>query len=447
MITKIKQILSDSENFLGKVIEVAGWVKTVREQKNIVFLHLNDGSCFANLQILGDIKDITTGSAIKVLGEVVKSPSQGQCVEMRAKDIHIYGKCDANKYPLQKKTHSFEFLRTIAHLRSRTNTQGALARVREEMTFATHKFFHDNGYLFMPSPIITGSDCEGGGELFRVTTLPPKEDNLTKDYFGKAAYLTVSGQLNAETFACALGSVYTFGPTFRAEGSETSRHLSEFWMIEPEIAFCDIYGLMDTSEKYIKYMIEWALKNCHEDLLFFDNFIQKGLIAKLEKSAKNPFAKIPYTEAISILEKSNEKFEFPVKWGLGLQSEHERYLAEKYFNDIVIVYNYPKEIKAFYMRQNEDEKTVAAMDILAPGIGEITGGSQREERLDILLKKLKEFKLKPEDYWWYLELREYGSVPHAGFGLGFERFLHFVTGIENIRDLIPFPRYPGHLDF
>jgi asparaginyl-tRNA synthetase len=447
MITKIKHILTNPEKFIGKVVEIAGWVKTVRAQKNVSFMHINDGSCFSNLQIIGDINDITTGSSVKILGEIMKSPAQGQPVEMKAKDIHIFGKCDVNKYPLQKKTHSFEFLRTIAHLRSRTNTQGALARVREELTFATHKFFHDNGFLFLPAPIITGSDCEGGGELFRVTTLPPKEENLTKDYFGKAAYLTVSGQLNAETFACALGSVYTFGPTFRAEGSETSRHLSEFWMIEPEMAFCDINCLMDTAEKYIKYMVEAALTNCKEDLLFFDNFLQKGLISKLEKSLKNPFTRVSYTDAIAILEKSGQNFEFPVKWGISLQSEHERFLAEKYFNNIVIVYNYPKDIKAFYMRQNEDGKTVAAMDILAPGIGEIVGGSQREERLDILQQKLKEFKLKEEDYWWYLELREYGSVPHAGFGLGFERFLYFVTGIENIRDLIPFPRYPGHVEF
>ena len=459
--TKIKDVLRGE---VGKTYTVKGWVKTVRNQKKFSFLQINDGSCFASLQVVADsqiegydkaVDDFSTGAAISVGGELVKSPGQGQSLELNATSIELIGACDSEKYPLQKKRHSFEFLRTIAHLRPRTNTFGAVARLKNALAFATHKFFQEKGFLYIHTPIITSSDCEGAGQMFRATTLdlnnlPRNEkggvDNK-QDFFGKPTFLTVSGQIEVENFACALSDVYTFGPTFRAENSNTSRHLSEFWMIEPEMAFADIKDDMDYAESYLKYLLKYVLDNCREDLEFFDKFIEKGLIEKLEHVVKTPFERLTYTEAIDILVKTDKKFEFPVKWGSDLQSEHERYLAEEYFKKPVILTNYPKEIKSFYMRLNDDGKTVAAMDILVAGVGEIIGGSQREERLDVLEKRMDELGLPKDEYWWYLELRKYGSVPHSGFGLGFERLVLFASGMENIRDVIPFPRYPGHAEF
>ncbi len=440
---RIKEILASKPN---SKVTAYGWVRTVRDQKSFAFIEINDGSCLKNLQVVaeGGIP-LTTGASVKIEGYLVESPGKNQTVELKAEKIELLGPCDSSEYLLQKKRHSFEFLRTIAHLRPRTNTQGAVLRVRNALSFATHKFFQEQGFLYIQTPIITGSDCEGGGEMFRVTTL--EKASPEKDFFGKSTYLTVSGQLEAETIACALCDVYTFGPTFRAENSNTSRHIAEFWMVEPEMAFADLKDDMECAESYLKYCVEYALENCQEDLEFFDKFIEQGLVDRLQHVAKSPFAHIPYTQAIEILKKAPKKFEFPVEWGTDLQSEHERYLAEEYCKKPVILTDYPSQIKAFYMRSNDDGKTVAAMDILVPKIGEIIGGSQREERLDILEKKLTEFGLKKEDYWWYLELRKYGSVPHAGFGLGFERLVLFVTGMENIRDVIPFPRYPGHAEF
>lgn len=445
---KIKEIFSTPEKYIGKEITVCGWVKTVREQKSHTFIEISDGSIFSNLQaILTSSEKLGTGYAVSATGKIVKSPAKEQSVEMQIGSLKIFGTCDQERYPLQKKRHSLEFLRTIAHLRPRTNTQGAVTRLRSEVSYQTHKFFHDRGFFYIHTPIITGSDCEGAGALFRVTTLPPKEEDFKKDFFGKQTFLTVSGQLNLEAFACSLSDVYSFGPTFRAEKSNTSRHLAEFWMIEPEIAFADIKDLMEISKDYIQFLIAAILKNCKEDILFFDKFISPGLMERLTQTLESGVATITYTEAIDILLKSKEKFEFPVKWGLDLQSEHERYITEKHFKSLVIVRDYPKEIKAFYMRENEDGKTVAAMDILAPGVGEIIGGSQREERLEIIEKKMEKLNLKKEDYWWWLELRKFGTVPHCGFGMGLERFLFFVTGLENIRDLIPFPRATGQADF
>jgi len=452
MKTKVKEILhtKDPKNLIGKEITVFGWVRSIRSQKTFAFVALNDGSCFANLQVIFEkdidqfetlINEITTGSSIKVEGTIVESPGKNQSLEIKAEKISILGACNPEKYPLQKKRHSFEFLRTIAHLRPRTNTQGAIARIRSKLAFATHKFFQDRGFLYLQSPIITGSDCEGSGEMFKVT----KVDD--KDFFHKPAYLTVSGQLEAEIYSTALSDVYTFGPTFRAENSNTSRHLAEFWMIEPEMAFADLSNNIECAEAYIKEVIMAVLNECDEDMKFFNQFIEKGIIDRLEKVVKSDFEKIPYSDAIRLLIDSEKKFNYPVKWGLDLQSEHERYLTETVFKKPVVVMDYPKEIKAFYMRQNSDDKTVAAMDILVPNIGELVGGSQREERLDVLKAKMKEHNLNEKDYWWYLELREYGSVPHSGFGVGFERLIQFVTGMENIRDVIAFPRYPGHVEF
>lgn len=443
---KIKEILK------GKIddqVTVHGWVRTVRDQKTFTFIEVNDGSTLGNLQIVvdGTVPDLSTGASIIAHGHLVESPGKNQALELRASEVRVIGVCDPAKFPLQKKRHSFEFLRTIAHLRPRTNTQGAVMRVRNAMAFATHLFFQQRGFLYIQTPVITGSDCEGGGEMFRVTTLEKLHDDPAKDFFGKKTYLTVSGQLEGEIMACALSDIYTFGPTFRAENSNTSRHLAEFWMIEPEMAFADLKADMECAESYLKFCVKYALEHCKEDLEFFDKFIENGLIARLQNVATSPFAHITYTDAIEILKKAPKKFEFPVDWGTDLQSEHERYLAEEYCKKPVILTDYPAAIKAFYMRMNADEKTVAAMDILVPKIGEIIGGSQREDRLDKLEKKLEEFKLSKEDYWWYLELREYGSVPHAGFGLGFERLILFVTGMENIRDVIPFPRFPGHAEF
>jgi len=443
---KIKEILQ------GKIDDQAtvhGWVRTVRDQKSFTFIEINDGSTLANLQIVvdGTIPNLATGASLIVHGHLVESPGKNQALELRASEVHVIGPCDPTKYPLQKKRHTPEYLRTIAHLRPRTNTQGAVMRVRNALSFATHLFFQQRGFLYIQTPIITGSDCEGGGEMFRVTTLENPEADPSTDFFGKKAFLTVSGQLEGEIMASALSDVYTFGPTFRAENSNTSRHLAEFWMIEPEMAFADLKANMECAESYLKFCVHYVLEHCLEELQFFDKFIENGLLLRLQNVAASPFAHISYTEAVEILKKAPKKFEFPVEWGVDLQSEHERYLSEEVYKKPVILTDYPAAIKAFYMRGNSDGKTVAAMDILVPKIGEIIGGSQREERLDRLEKKIEEFGLQRQDYWWYLELREYGSVPHAGFGLGFERLVLFITGMENIRDVIPFPRFPGHAEF
>jgi asparaginyl-tRNA synthetase len=466
MRTKIKELRSNSApaSLAGHEVTIKGWVRTVRNQKTFTFVEINDGSTLSNFQIIVSpdvrnyetlISQLSTGVSVSAKGRLVESPGKGQALEMQATDVTIIGKCDPETYPLQKKRHTFEFLRSIAHLRPRTNTIGAVTRVRNALAFATHKFFQERGFLYINTPIITGSDCEGAGQMFRVSTIdpaaPPKNPqggvDYTQDFFGKPAFLTVSGQLNGEIYASALSDVYTFGPTFRAENSNTSRHLAEFWMIEPEMAFADINDNMDCAEAYIKYVLKYALENCQEDMEFFNKHVSPGIIERLEHIVTTPFERATYTYAVRILEKANKTFEFPVKWGLDLQSEHERFLAEEFFSKPVILTDYPKEIKSFYMRANDDNKTVAAMDVLVPGIGEIIGGSQREERLNVLEGKLKEFNLNPEDYWWYLELRKYGSVPHAGFGAGFERLVQFTTGMENIRDVIPFPRYPGKTEF
>lgn len=464
---KIKQLkhpAKETPSFVGQEVEVKGWIKTVRNQKTFTFIEVNDGSTLGNLQVILNpdlynytkvINDLSTGTSVTVKGKIVESPGDRQEIEMQAKELQIIGKCDPESYPLQKKKHSFEFLRSIAHLRPRTNTLGAVARVRNALAFATHLFFQSKGFIYLHTPIITASDCEGAGKMFRVTTLDPASIPRTsegtvdysQDFFGKSAFLTVSGQLNGEIYACALSDIYTFGPTFRAENSNTSRHLAEFWMIEPEMAFADIHDNMECAESYLKFVLRYLLENCSEDMEFFEKYISNGLLARLKQIVEVPFERATYTYAVRILEKANKPFEFPVKWGNDLQAEHERYLAEEFFGKPVIITDYPKQIKAFYMRSNEDEKTVAAMDVLVPKIGEIIGGSQREERLDVLEAKIAEVGLHKEDYWWYLELRKYGSVPHAGYGVGFERLIQFATGMENIRDVIPFPRFPGKADF
>ena len=463
-IKDIKYVKSGQPSQAGKEVTVKGWVRTVRNQKTFSFIEINDGSILSTFQVVADPKiprydalmnELTTGVSVSITGTIVESPAKPQEYEMQASSISIIGRCDPEGYPLQKKRHSFEFLRTIAHLRPRTNTLGAVTRIRNALAFATHLFFQERGFLYLQTPIITGSDCEGAGKMFQVTTLPldkvpinaEKNIDYTQDFFGKPAFLTVSGQLNAEAYASALSDVYTFGPTFRAENSNTSRHLAEFWMIEPEMAFADLNDDQDLAEAYIKFILKYVLTNCQEDLHFFDKHVSKDLITRLQHVADTPFERATYTYAVRVLEKADKQFEFPVKWGLDLQSEHERYLAEEYFSKPVIITDYPKQIKAFYMRANDDNKTVAAMDVLVPKVGEIIGGSQREERLDVLEQKLKTQGLHPEEYWWYLELRKYGSVPHAGFGAGFERLVQFVTGMENIRDAIPFPRYPGKVEF
>ncbi len=455
---KIKEIRSN-EQLVGEAVTLKGWVRTVRHQKAFSFIEVNDGSTLSNMQVIADLslrpQEITTGASIAVAGVVSKSPGAKQSVEIQAKEIEVIGACDPETYPLQKKRHSFEFLRTQAHLRPRTNTLGAIARVRNTLAFASHEFFQTRGFLHLHTPIITLSDCEGAGQLFQVSTLDPANRasdkrglvDYSEDFFGKEAYLTVSGQLNAESYACALSDVYTFGPTFRAENSHTSRHLAEFWMIEPEMAFADIFDDMDLAESYLKTIFESVLKSCSEDLELFDRFVCKGVIERLQAIVEKPFLRLTYTEAVEQLQKSGKIFEFPLAWGCDLQSEHERYLTEELHNQPVIVYDYPAKIKSFYMRANDDGKTVAAMDVLVPGVGEIIGGSQREERLDILEAKMDAWDLDKQHYWWYLELRKFGSVPHAGFGAGFERLVQFVTGMENIRDISAFPRYPGHADF
>jgi len=453
MRTLIKHVLATAEP--PESVTVKGWVRTRRDAKGFSFLELNDGSCLANLQIVVDagtpgsenLAHFTTGASAVVEGKLVPSPAQGQKWELRASRIELVGAADAN-YPLQKKGHTLEFLRTIAHLRPRSNLFGAMFRTRSRLAFAVHEFFQKRDFVYVHTPIITASDCEGAGEMFRVTTLKGKPDEKPEaDFFGKPTYLTVSGQLEGETFACALSNIYTFGPTFRAENSNTARHAAEFWMIEPEMAFCDLQADMDLAEEFVKAMARYAFEHCAEDLALFTKFVDKGLSDRLKFVVERPFVRVPYSEAIEILKKSGQQFEFPVDYGQNLQSEHERFLTEEHFKSPTTVFNYPREIKPFYMRLNDDGKTVTAMDVLVPGIGEVIGGAQREERLDQLQENMKFHKLRPEDYWWYVDLRRYGTVPHAGFGLGFERLLMFLTGVSNIRDVIPFARTPGNAEF
>ena len=449
----IKHVISRAEP--TDDLHVAGWVRTRRDSKTFSFLELNDGSCLGNLQIVADsgipgyeaISKMTTGASIEVRGKLIPSPAAGQAWEMQATSLKLLGTAP-DDYPLQKKGHSTEFLRSIAHLRPRTNLYGSMFRMRSRMAYAVHRFFQERDFIYVHTPIITASDCEGAGEMFRVTTLPDaKAADVADDFFGKRAFLTVSGQLEGETFACALSNIYTFGPTFRAENSNTSRHAAEFWMIEPEVAFCDLEGDMDLAEALVRFLVREALDNNEGDLAVFEKFVDKGLRERLEFVADRPFERITYAKAVQLLTASGKKFEYPVAYGLNLQSEHERWLTEEYFKKPLTVYNYPKDIKPFYMRLNDDNETVTAMDVLVPGIGEIVGGSQREERLDVLLGNFAKHGLDPEAYGWYADLRKYGSVPHAGFGLGFERMLMFVTGMPNIRDVIPFARTPGNCEF
>jgi asparaginyl-tRNA synthetase len=448
----------------NETVTVKGWVRTKREQKDFSFVEVNDGSSLAGLQAVLNhdipgyseaIKRLNTGASVEIAGRLVESPAKGQRIELKATSITVYGEADPATYPLQKKRHSFEFLREIGHLRSRTNTLGAVFRVRNAVSTAIHQFFQERGFLWVHTPIISASDCEGAGEMFTITgfdlkNLPLNPDNtvdFSKDFFGKQVYLTVSGQLEAEIMAMAFSNVYTFGPTFRAENSNTSRHLAEFWMVEPEMAFCDLQGDMDLAEAFLKHIFRFVLEHCPEDMEFFNQRIDNTVLATAKNIVENEFARVTYTEAITLLEKSGKPFDYPVQWGVDLQSEHERYLAEEYFKKPTIVTDYPAQIKAFYMRLNDDGKTVAAMDILAPKIGEIIGGSQREERLEVLEQRLQSVGLDPAPYWWYLDLRRYGTVPHAGFGLGFERVVQFMTGMGNIRDVIPFPRAPQEVEF
>ncbi len=453
MRTLIKYLLASTE--ARENVLVKGWVRTRRDSKGFSFLELNDGSCLANLQVVvdssaqgfADIAHFITGASAVVAGRLVASPAAGQKWEMQATRVELVGPADAS-YPLQKKGHSLEYLRTIAHLRPRSNLFGAVFRTRSRLAHAVHQFFQERDFVYVHTPIITASDCEGAGEMFRVTALKGDPDqNPAADFFGRRTFLTVSGQLEAEVFACALSNVYTFGPTFRAENSNTARHAAEFWMIEPEMAFCDLPGDMDLAEDFVKAMARYTLEHCVEDLGLFGKFVDKGVQERLRFVVDRPFHRVPYTEAIDILKKSGRTFDYPVEYGLNLQSEHERFLTEEHCKSPVTVFNYPREIKPFYMRVNDDGKTVTAMDVLVPGIGEVIGGSQREERLDVLQENLRYHKLRPEDYWWYLDLRRYGTVPHAGFGLGFERLLMFLTGVANIRDVIPFARTPGSAEF
>ena len=460
--TEIKQIFRTPEQFLEQKLEVAGWVRNIRVSKKFGFIELNDGSFFQNLQIvfeedLGNFEEIAklgVGTAVIVQGRLTASPGSGQAFELKAMEIAVEGSCPSD-YPLQKKRHSFEYLRTIAHLRPRTNTFSAVFRLRSVLAYAIHQYFQERGFVYVNTPIITASDCEGAGEMFQLTTLNlqqvPFDEagnvDYSQDFFGKAANLTVSGQLNAETFAMAFRNVYTFGPTFRAENSNTARHAAEFWMLEPEIAFADLAQDMALAEDLMKYLIRAALEQLPEEMAFFNQYVDKGLLERLEHILHSDFACVTYTEAIAILEKADAAFTYPVSWGIDLQTEHERYLTEQYFRKPVFVTDYPKEIKAFYMRINDDSKTVAAMDLLVPGIGEIIGGSQREERLDVLEQRMEELQLKKEDYWWYLDLRKYGGTRHAGFGLGFERLVMYLSGMANIRDVIAFPRVVRSAEF
>jgi asparaginyl-tRNA synthetase len=460
--TRVARVLEEGR--AGEEITVRGWIRTRRDSKNgFSFVELNDGSCLANLQIVIDsavpdyeqtIKDMTTGASVAIDGELQESPGKGQRIELHANSLTLIGTADPDIYPLQKKRHSFEFLREIAHLRPRTNTFGAIARVRNVLSASIHNFFQSRGFVYVQTPIITTNDCEGAGELFQVTTLDlarlaqlQTEVDFSQDFFAKRASLTVSGQLEAEVFATSLGDCYTFGPTFRAENSNTTRHLAEFWMIEPEMPFCNLDDNMDLAEEFIKSIISDVLDRCADDMEFFNTRIEKTVLETLRNIIEHDFIRLSYTEAVDILAKSGQKFEFSVEWGLDLQSEHERFLTEQHFRQPVVLYDYPCTIKPFYMRLNDDEKTVRAMDVLVPRVGEIIGGSQREERADVLVKRLKACDLDPDDYWWYLDLRRYGSVPHSGFGLGLERLVQLITGMTNIRDCIAFPRTPRNAEF
>ena len=460
---EIRQIFKDTNEYLGKSIIVAGWIRKIRDSKTIIFIELNDGSFFKPLQIIveekkinnySEISKLNISASIVVKGKLVETPNGKQAFEVQADTIDIMGE-STEDYPIQAKRHTFEYLRTVAHLRPRTNTFMAVFRVRSQVAYAIHKFFQEKGFVYVHTPIITGSDCEGAGEMFQVTTLDlnniPLDDNknidYTKDFFGKQVSLTVSGQLNGEAYATAFGNIYTFGPTFRAENSNTARHAAEFWMIEPEMAFADLEDNMDVAEEMVKYIINYVLENAKEEMQFFDKFIENGLLDRLDNIVNNKFERLPYTKAIELLLPHQEEFKYKVEWGIDLQTEHERYLTEKIFKKPVFVTDYPAKIKAFYMRLNEDKKTVAAMDLLVPGIGEIIGGSQREERYDVLKNKIKELGMKEEDYKAYLDTRKYGSVVHSGYGLGFERMVMYLTGMSNIRDVIPFPRTTGSAEF
>lgn len=473
--TKIKHILESDSSIVGKNVFIQGWVRTVRDQKQFSFIEMNDGSSLQGVQVVadaaiesyGEVSKLSTGASAEIAGVVVESQGKGQKYEIKAQKLRLVGDCPED-YPLQKKRHSQEFLRGIAHLRARTNSIGAVARVRSALAFATHQFFNDEGFVYLQSPLITSSDCEGAGEMFRVTTLPvdfplkiktlpnPKGGepmtDFSEDFFAKPTYLTVSGQLSGETYACALGDIYTFGPTFRAENSQTTRHLAEFNMIEPEMAFADMHMAMDNAQRFVQHVVKYALQKCPADIEFCNNFLDKGLSDRLNKLIEKPFVRVPYVEAIALLQaeiaKDPSLWQYPqVEFGTDLATEHERWLAEKHFKSCVFVHNYPRQIKSFYMRDHEDGKTVDAFDLIVPGIGELVGGSQREERMDVLVEKMKEFKLSSEDYSFYLDLRKYGSVPHSGYGLGFERLVCYVTGVENIREAIAYPRYPGNAEF
>ena len=460
--TLVKELYKNTDEYSGKKVKLAGWIRTLRDSKKFGFIELNDGSFFNNVQVVFDnnlnnfeqVRKLTISSSIEIEGKVVKTENAKQPFEIRAEKIDVVNLADSD-YPLQKKRHSFEYLRTIAHLRPRTNTFNAVFRVRSVLSYAIHKFFQERGFVYVHTPIMTGSDCEGAGEMFRVTTLdldnPPKGEDgkvdFSQDFFGKSSHLTVSGQLDVETFAHAFRNVYTFGPTFRAENSNTVKHAAEFWMIEPEICFADLNDFMDLAEEMMKYIITYVRENAPEEMEFFNKFIDTGLFEKLDNVVNNDFGRITYTDAIKELEKVNDKFEFPVHWGVDIQTEHERYLSEEIFKRPVFVTDYPKDIKAFYMKQNPDGKTVAAADLLVSGIGEIIGGSQREDDFEKLERRMKELNLSKEDYWWYMDLRRYGSCPHSGYGLGFERMMMYLTGVQNIRDVLPFPRTPKNCEF
>jgi asparaginyl-tRNA synthetase len=458
----IKDMYRNTESYIDQKVQLSGWIRTIRDSKTFGFIELNDGSFFKGVQIVFDeqldnfkeIAKLSISSSIKVVGDFIHTPQAKQPFEIKATEIVVEGTSNSD-YPLQKKKHSFEYLRTIAHLRPRTNTFSAVFRVRSLAAYALHKFFQDRGFVYVNTPIITGSDTEGAGEMFRVTTLdmdnPPKNDegktDSKHDFFGKESNLTVSGQLNAESFALAFRNVYTFGPTFRAENSNTARHAAEFWMVEPEVAFAELPDIMDLAEDMVKFVINYVLEQAPEEMNFFNSFIEKGMLDRLENARTADFGRVTYTEAIELLKNSGENFAYPVEWGTDLQTEHERYLCEKIYQRPVFVTDYPQEIKAFYMRLNEDGKTVAATDLLVPGIGELIGGSQREEREEVLAGKIKDLGMSEEDYWWYLELRKYGGTKHSGFGIGFERLIMYLTGMSNIRDVIPFPRTPGNAEF
>lgn len=459
----VKDIYSSPEEYSEKEVVLGGWIRNLRDSKEFGFIDLNDGSCFKNIQVIierqkldnyAEIAALNIGAAIVVKGKVSLTPGRKQAFEVKADSVQVEGESTPD-YPIQNKRHSPEFLREQAYLRPRTNLYSAVFRVRSEVAYAIHSFFHERGFVYVHTPIVTGSDCEGAGEMFRITTIdidnpPRKEDgsiDWSKDFFGKSTNLTVSGQLEAETFAMAYGKVYTFGPTFRAENSNTARHAAEFWMIEPEIAFADLNDNMQLAWDMIQYIIKYVMKNCAQELEFFNSFVDKTLLERLTSLANSSYKKVTYTEAVELLKKSGEKFNYPVEWGCDLQTEHERYLTEKIFKSPVFVIDYPKEIKSFYMRQNDDGKTVAAMDMLVPGVGEIIGGSQREERIDVLLERMSQLKLAEEDYWWYVNLRRYGGTKHSGYGLGFERIIMYLTGVSNIRDVLPYPRTVGNAEF